>query len=180
MRCIEGAFGNNGCHTEFLHSLAKCNGWLSLGFCNKSRMSYLIIQTNLKCFRWHFRSFILLWVFFFGGCENPQSRKNGNIEIVYRIEHRMACCPVRLVLKMHFPSQKIKKGNQVKCFAISSFFLSFAFSFFTRLFIDIIMGNFRQHEKIYFTSCSSWSNFQWEEGKVYLGKLFFHRYRFFF
>lgn len=85
----------------------------------------------------------------------------------------MACCPARLVFEMHFPSRKIKKKHFFPYLAA----FSIVCYVFTRLFIDIIMGNFRQHEKIYFTSCSSWSNFEWGVGKVYRGKLFFHRYR---
>ena len=70
----------------------------------------------------------------------------------------MACCPSRLVLKMHFPFPKIK-------IEAVEFLVSFFHRFvllFTGLFIDIIMGNFRQHRKIYFTSCLSWSNFEHE------------------
>lgn len=106
---------------------------------------------------------------FCGSAEIHRSRER-DIEIVYQV-NRMACCPARLVLKIHFPPEK-KAQQRVEHFAISSFSIVCYVFRFSR-FIDIIMGNFRQHEKIYFTSCSSWSNFEWEEGKVYRGKLFF-------
>lgn len=102
---------------------------------------------------------------------------------------------------MHFslPKNKSEQRNiSLPPPAPSYLFLSFRCSHPPHsprgLFIDIIMGNFRQHGKIYFTSCSSWSNFEWasakkkcaEErkksfrqftGRGETGKLFFNRYR---
>lgn len=101
---------------------------------------------------------------------NRSSTKSENVDRdCLSGKQRMACCarrPARLVLKMHFPSRKIK--IEAKRSAVS-LYQSFA-SFFTRLFIDIIMGNFRQHGKIYFTSCSSWSNFKWGREKKFTGE----------
>lgn len=101
------------------------------------------------------------------------------IEILYQVNTGWLVVLRDLFWKCIFPLiSKNKSGEQFAVF--SSLSCCFPIVRSTRLFIDIIMGNFRQHEKIYFTSCSSWSNFESEkrgQGKVYRGKLFFYRYR---
>jgi hypothetical protein len=66
------------------------------------------------------------------------------------------CCPRRLVLGQNaFSLPKNKSEQRAHC--ISPFFSIASRCFFLfqlhELFIDIIMGNFRQHGRIYFTSC---------------------------
>lgn len=99
---------------------------------------------------------------FLGKCCSAKSEK---FEIVYQVNNRMTRSAVSCETcfrKCIFPSpstttekvQKIKINLRSSSWSYLAVFIVRLAAFFTRLFIDIIMGNFRQHGKIYFTSCS--------------------------
>lgn len=118
-----------------------------------------------KCFRWQFQKHC----FAFRKARNPQKSANGYRDCLSG-EPGIACCPARLVLKMHFPSEKKEENTtESETFYRTFVFLSFAFH-------DLLISSWEIRENLCYILLEL-IEFRMSGGKSLPGKIVFHRYR---